>query len=390
NENILTKIINEYTHEAGVRKLNEILYDIVRDINLKKIMGKLDYDEFPININIETMETTIMDILDNMNKTTIKKIHDIPRVGLVNGLYATSGSSLGGITIIQVMRIYSDKKFALEKITGSLGTVIGESMNCAMTLAWNILPDSIKKEIQESNDGYGLHIHCPEGSTPKDGPSAGLAITLGIISRLTEIPIKNDVAMTGEVDLIGNSLPIGGLHSKLMGALEAGIKTVLIPYENKNDLELILRKESSENQNQNEKIYFRETMEIILVKNIFVLLPMVFWLSSQGRNLPSDVVGQKWGALPLPWRALPGSTRTQPPCGPPVLQDCPARAGAKLKISREGDRRQSPQPGHSSAPGQRESPRYAWQSPRVAIGTVPCTGLRRTRFARSGFRMPSN
>ena len=304
NENILNKIINEYTYECGVRKLNEILYDIVRDINLKKIMGTWNGSDFPINISIETMETTTKDILSNMSKITIKKIHNAPRVGLVNGLYATSGSVLGGITIIQVMRVYSDKKFALEKLTGSQGDVMKESMNCAMTLAWNILPESIKKDINESKEGYGLHIHCPESSTPKDGPSAGLTITLGIISRLTGIPVKNDIAMTGEVDLIGNALAIGGLHSKLMGALEAGIKTVLIPCKNKNDLELILRKEIDDNKfmlqsykssnklnmllqneyeslnppspsallSKNEKIYFRGIMEVILVNNIFDIL----------------------------------------------------------------------------------------------------------------------
>lgn len=306
NENILSKIINEYTYECGVRKLNEILYDIVRDINLKKIMGTWDGGDFPIHINIDTMNKTTKDILSNISKITIKKIHQTPRIGLVNGLYATSGSSLGGITVIQVMRIYSDKKFSLEKLTGSQGTVMQESMNCAMTLAWNILPESIKIGIEESKQGYGLHVHCPESSTPKDGPSAGLAITLGIISQLTGIPVKNDVAMTGEVDLIGNALAIGGLHSKLMGALEAGIKIVLIPYENKNDLELILRKEIDDNKfmiqsykssnklnmllqneydleslnppspsgllSKNEKIYFRGVMEIILVNNIYDIL----------------------------------------------------------------------------------------------------------------------
>jgi ATP-dependent Lon protease len=299
---ILTKIINEYTYECGVRKLNEILYDIVRDINLKKIMGTLDDIEYPIHININTMDKTSIDILSNINKINIKKIHDKPCVGLVNGLYATSGSALGGITIIQVMRVYSDKKFSLEKLTGSQGDVMKESMNCAMTLAWNILPNDIKKDIEESNEGFGIHIHCPEGATPKDGPSAGGTITLGIISRLTGIPVRNDIALTGEIDLMGNSLAIGGLHSKLNGAYNVGIKKVLIPYENKNDLELILKKEIDEykemvrtsksikNLNltsfdiitkshdsallslENKKIFFRDTMEIVLVNNIYDVL----------------------------------------------------------------------------------------------------------------------
>lgn len=311
DDNILTKIINEYTYECGVRKLNEILYDIVRDINLKKIIGTWDGGDFPIYINLETMNETSKDILSHINKITVKKIHDSPHIGLVNGLYATNGSAMGGITIIQVMRVYSDKKFSLEKLTGSQGDVMKESMNCAMTLAWNILPEKIRKEIEDLKEGYGLHIHCPEGSTPKDGPSAGVTITLGIISRLMGIPIRNDVAMTGEVDLMGHSLAIGGLHSKLMGAYNVGIKKVLIPFENRNDLELILRKEIEENKNmikvsksnknlnllnnnnsnesnesnkseyvnppsplssKDEKIYFRDNMEIVLVNNIFDVL----------------------------------------------------------------------------------------------------------------------
>ena len=285
---ILIRIINEYTYEAGVRKLNEILYDIVRDINLKKITDEINVT-YPININNKYVD----DFLSNNARVNIKKIHNSPRIGIVNGLYATK-SGLGGLTVIQVMLINSDKKFQLEKLTGSQGDVMKESMNCAMTLAWNIIPDIIKKEIMERKEGLGIHIHCPDGGTPKDGPSAGLAITLGIISRLINIPVKNDIAMTGEVDLLGDAHQIGGLHSKLTGAYTAGIKTVLIPFENNDDLNIILKKEDIENNNiinnikllensntindnnslNNDfnKIYFRGSMEIIIVHNIFDIL----------------------------------------------------------------------------------------------------------------------
>lgn len=280
-DKILTKIINEYTFEAGVRKLNEILYDIIRDINLKKITE--DYDElnYPIYIN----ELIIKDILSNKIQVTIKKIYDKPNIGLVCGLYATS-SGLGGLTVIQVMKVNSDKKFSLEKLTGNQGDVMKESMSCSMTLAWNIIPENIKKKINESEEKWGLHIHCPEGGTPKDGPSAGLAITMGIVSRLVNIPVRNDVALTGEVDLMGNAHPIGGLYSKLQGALNANVKTVLIPRENSKDLDIIFKKEQEEAEkniitnllieddyDKNEhKIYFRNTMEIIYVDNIFDVL----------------------------------------------------------------------------------------------------------------------
>ena len=182
----ITKIIDEYTYEAGVRKLNEIFYDIVRELNLKKIMGT------EINYPIEITEKLITETLSNITPVSIKKIYDKSMVGLVNGLYATN-SGLGGLTIIQVMKTISDKKLALEKLTGNQGDVMKESMNCALTLAWNILQTDIKEALNK--DGYGLHIHCPESATPKDGPSAGLAITTAIISRLINVSIKNTVAI---------------------------------------------------------------------------------------------------------------------------------------------------------------------------------------------------
>jgi len=264
NNKILQRIINEYTHEAGVRKLNEILYDIVREINLKKI---IDDGELPQEYPITISEDFINDFLSNYPKINTKKIASFPQVGLVNGLYATT-SGLGGLTIIQVMKTISDKKFGLEKLTGNQGDVMKESMNCALTLAWNIIPDSMRNEINEGTENYGLHIHCPESATPKDGPSAGLAITTAIISRIMKVPIKNNIAMTGEVDLMGRACEIGGLYSKLQGAFNAGVEIVLIPRDNEKDLDLIFKKEDS---GMNDKI-FRNKIKIILVDTIFDIL----------------------------------------------------------------------------------------------------------------------
>jgi ATP-dependent Lon protease len=168
-------------------------------------------------------------------------------------------------------------------------------MNCALTLAWNIIPDSIRTKLNENKDGLGLHIHCPESATPKDGPSAGLAITTAIISRITNIPIHNDIAMTGEVDLLGNAHEIGGLYSKLQGAMNAGIKKVLIPKDNEKDLDIIFNKEAEDKEElkssksiknlnsllslennsfivEENKRIFRDTMEIYLVNDIFEVL----------------------------------------------------------------------------------------------------------------------
>ncbi len=298
---ILSNIINKYTCEPGVRKLNEILYDIVRDINLKKIEDSDELIEYPIIIDDKLIEP----ILSNMPSVTIKKIHDKPMIGQGTGLYALSSGAVGGITLIQVMRTLSDKKLCIERLTGSLGDVMKESMNCSLTVAWNILPDNIKKEINESKEGYGLHIHCGNYQQ-KDGPSASIIQCISIISRLTNIPIRNDVAMTGEMDLQGNALEIGGLHSKVLGAYNAEVKKVLIPKDNEKDLDLIFKREEDEliemkkiknfksesipttpsftnfygfneeepiyRKKQTKKRYFRNEMEIIIINDIFEAL----------------------------------------------------------------------------------------------------------------------
>ena len=105
-----------------------------------------------------------------------------------------------------------------------------ESMKVSKTVAWNIIPNEIKQKIykeMEENGNFGIHLHCPEGATPKDGPSAGGAITLSIISLLTGIKVKNTVALTGEIDLNGSIHEIGGLESKIEGGKVAGVKKIL-------------------------------------------------------------------------------------------------------------------------------------------------------------------
>lgn len=227
-------IIDTYTYEAGVRKLKEKLVEIFRMINLERIYD--DNIEVPYILTKEKIE----DILSNKPKVIFKKIAKNPGIGLVNGLYATS-AGVGGLTIIEACKTHSETKFSLE-LTGQQGDVMQESMKCAKTIAWNLLPQEIKNKIQDdwkNNGTWGLHIHTPEAATPKDGPSAGGAITLAIISLLTGTPVKNTIAMTGEIDLNGNIKQIGGLVSKLTGAKKAGITLVLVPNENKEDIEKI-------------------------------------------------------------------------------------------------------------------------------------------------------
>jgi endopeptidase La len=254
-------IIENYTFEAGVRKLKEKLYEVIREINLNYILETNDII-FPFKVNIEYVQKVFN------NKPTIKlqSIAKKPLVGVVNGLYATQAGT-GGLTIIEVMNIPSEKTLSLE-LTGQQGDVMKESMKCAKTVVWNILPEDLKKNIFENyNKSYsGLHIHCPEGGTPKDGPSAGIAICTAIVSKLCNIKIKNDVAMTGEISLRegGKVLKIGGLSAKLLGAKKAGVKTVIIPEDNQEDYEKI---DQIEDLNVIPVSHLKQVLEIALEKN---------------------------------------------------------------------------------------------------------------------------
>ena len=229
-------IIKNYTAEAGVRKLKEKLFELVRQINLDIIMGNSML--LPIKITREFIENVFSD----RPKIEIKKILSISYIGIINGLYA-SQNGMGGITVIESFKTPSDIKLSLE-ITGQQGDVMKESIKCAKTLAWNLLPSPIKNKINKewSDSGiYGVHVHCPEGSTPKDGPSAGTAITVSILSLLIGVPIYNTVAITGEIDLNGKVLAVGGLEHKVEGAKLAGITDLYCPLDNKDDIEKIRR-----------------------------------------------------------------------------------------------------------------------------------------------------
>ena len=159
-------------------------------------------------------------------------------------MYATSNGN-GGITPIQIYPNiqHSENKYEI-KLTGKQGDVMKESVLCSLTCALEYLK-SKEYDISllfSTNLKYGFHVHTPDGATPKDGPSAGCAFTCAFISRILNRKIKNDIAMTGEIELTGKISQIGGLEFKLQGAKKAGIKTAYIPFENKNDLDDIKKK----------------------------------------------------------------------------------------------------------------------------------------------------
>ena len=256
DEKLIEYIIENYTHEAGVRKINEKITELFREINLRY----LEKSEL-ININIELID----EILYRHPKFRQNKIHENPAIGMVNGLYATT-DGLGGLIVIQVQKtLSSNSKIELE-LTGQQGDVMKESMLCAKTLAINLLDEKEKDNFDNNfkTKAFGLHVHCPETATPKDGPSAGIAITTAIYSVLTNKYIKNDYAMTGEVDLIGNVTAIGGLEYKIIGAIKAGIKHIIVPEENREDYNKIINKNN-----------FDITVEIYFVKHIREVLEKI-------------------------------------------------------------------------------------------------------------------
>ena len=243
-------IIDTYTYEAGVRKLKERLFEIYREINLRSLK---DPSIIPFTIDIDFVSELFIDCPKHDNI----KIYEIPKVGTINGLYATS-AGIGGITIIETT-FFPSTNFLELKLTGQQGDVMKESMSVAKTLALKLIPEKILKDLQTKDPKLGIHIHCPAGATKKDGPSAGTAITIALLSLLCNLPIKNNIGITGEMNLNGRVLPIGGLYSKTEGAKLAGVIEVLCPKKNEDDL-CKIRKENPEIEDGDFKITMIETI----------------------------------------------------------------------------------------------------------------------------------
>jgi len=232
-DEIIEHIIDKYTMEPGVRKLKELLFDLYGEINLDILKNNNTELELPIKITAELLETKY---LSKYHKITEKKIHTSPIIGTINGLWANS-LGRGGIIPIQTM-LYPSSIFLELRLTGLQGDVMKESMNVAKSLAWNLTLNSTKKKLItqfSETKCQGLHIHCPEGSTSKDGPSAGAAITTAIYSLFNNKKISNTIAITGEINLQGEVTAIGGLEMKIMGGIKAGVKTFIYPKENARD-----------------------------------------------------------------------------------------------------------------------------------------------------------
>ncbi len=237
-EDTIREIIDKYTYEGGVRKLKSTLYSICRELNLANLIKDSingDKVKFPFVVESNHVKT----LLKHRMEIDHDKIHKDDKPGIVNGLWANSLGN-GGVLSIETMLVPSSS-FLSVKATGHLEKVIKESTEVATSLAWNYLPEETKsKYLTESKDKpLGIHINCPDGATPKDGPSAGAALTIALYSLLTGKKIKHDIAMTGEINLEGQVTAIGGLEEKLEGAKRAGVKLVLFPKENVKHLDKI-------------------------------------------------------------------------------------------------------------------------------------------------------
>ena len=227
----LIYLIDNYTNEGGVRRLKELLNDILMEINLNKL-----FNSDVLEINMDNVDS----YLKFKDKLEFTKIHNEPTVGLINGLWAND-YGIGGILPIECALIPSNNKLEL-KLTGMQGDVMKESMNVAKSVALKLLPENIKDELLNGKFNYDIHIHCPDGATPKDGPSAGCAITICILSLLMNKKINNKMAITGEINLQGNVTIIGGLEEKLFGAKKAGVSLVFCSKQNSKDLLDIVNK----------------------------------------------------------------------------------------------------------------------------------------------------
>ena len=212
-------IIDNYTREAGVRKLEQKIGELCRKSARKLVDG-----ESKVSITEKNLEEFL-----GVKKYQPELIAREDEVGVVNGLAWTS---VGGVIMpLEVLVLEGTGKI---EITGSLGDVMKESAKIAVSLARSLaLKYGIDPDFYKNKD---IHIHAPEGAVPKDGPSAGVTMTTALISALSGIAVRRDVAMTGEITLHGKVLPIGGLKEKTMAAYKAGVKTVCIPKENQPDL----------------------------------------------------------------------------------------------------------------------------------------------------------
>ena len=264
SDEMIEYIIHEYTMEPGVRKLKEIIFDLYGEINIELLCGKLK--NVPVIVNKEDITYKY---LVKYDKITERKIHETDEIGVVNCLWANS-LGMGGIMTMKAA--YAPSNTFLElKLTGMQSDLMKESMQLAVNVAWELLDGETQtklvKKFQETKC-QAIHIHMGSFST-KDGPSASALTVICVYSLFMGIPIKHDVAFTGEIDYLGRVSEIGGLEHKIFGAHRAGIKRVLYPARNHEDFMKIVGK-------YKDKASALREMEFIEIENIKEAFPHLF------------------------------------------------------------------------------------------------------------------
>ena len=223
SEKAIRDIINYYTRESGVRNLERRIADVCRKAAMQTVTrGKKTYSVTPRNL----------DKYLGQRKFRYDIIEGAGEIGVVNGMAWTA---VGGETLsIETLILEGTGKISL---TGKLGDVMQESAKTGLSYIRSIAKEfNIDDELYKNKD---IHIHVPEGAVPKDGPSAGVTMFTSVVSALTKVPVRKDVAMTGEITLTGKVLPVGGIKEKVLAAYRAGIRTILLPKDNVKDLEEI-------------------------------------------------------------------------------------------------------------------------------------------------------
>jgi ATP-dependent Lon protease len=251
----ISKIIQQYTREAGVRNLEREVASVCRKVAKDIVLGKQKNGKTSSSKQI-TVDEKKVEVYLGVPKFRDRPTDHVRRVGSVIGLAWTSVG--GDILNVDVTIMNGSEKFTL---TGQLGDVMKESAQAALSyIRSNAKTLGVPENFYEKKE---IHIHLPEGAIPKDGPSAGITMTMALISAASGKPARNDVAMTGEITLRGNVLPIGGLNEKLLAAQRNGITTVLIPKENEKDLIEIPEK-------------VKEGLKIVPIEKISDAIPWVF------------------------------------------------------------------------------------------------------------------
>ncbi len=258
DESAVRDLIRYYTREAGVRSLEREIAKLCRKVVKEKVLIESKNKKSGKNRDLVKIDADDLEKYSGVRKTNYGKAEEEDQIGQVTGLAWTS---VGG-ELLNIEAVSIPGKGQIIK-TGSLGDVMQESIQAAMTVVRSRSAAlGVPRSTHEKTD---IHVHMPEGATPKDGPSAGIGMCTAVVSVLTGIPVKAEVAMTGEITLRGQVLPIGGLKEKLLAAHRGGIKTVIIPDENQRDL-----KEIPENIKENLNIvpvkWIDEVLEIALTK----------------------------------------------------------------------------------------------------------------------------